>query len=51
MPAWGLALGYGLMSFVMGVTRMQEGVAHFAHLGGMLTGLALLLAWRRPRRR
>lgn len=51
MPAWGMALGYAAMSFVMGVTRMQEGVAHFAHLGGMLTGLVLLLAWRRPRRR
>jgi membrane associated rhomboid family serine protease len=34
------------------VTGTVEGVAHFAHLGGMLTGWLLLIYWRggRPRR-
>ena len=30
----------------MGVTGTQEGVAHFAHLGGALAGFVLLRAWR-----
>jgi membrane associated rhomboid family serine protease len=51
MKAWVLVVGYGLVELVMGMTRTQSGVAHFAHLGGMAFGLALLLAWRRPRRR
>jgi membrane associated rhomboid family serine protease len=29
-----------------GVTGSQAGVAHFAHLGGMLFGLLLILYWR-----
>jgi membrane associated rhomboid family serine protease len=28
------------------VTGTQEGVAHFAHLGGMLGGAVVLLYWR-----
>ncbi|MEJ2385470.1 MAG: rhomboid family intramembrane serine protease, partial [Xanthomonadales bacterium] len=28
---------------------MQPGVAHFAHLGGMLFGFLLIQYWRRPR--
>ena len=30
-----------------GVTGTEAGVAHFAHLGGMLFGLVLLWYWRR----
>ena len=50
MKAWVLVIGYGALELFLGVTGTQEGVAHFAHLGGMVFGLALLLAWRRPRR-
>jgi membrane associated rhomboid family serine protease len=39
-------LGYGLIELVAGVTGTVEGVAHFAHLGGMLTGGLLLIYWR-----
>ena len=35
----------------MGVTGTQSGVAHFAHLGGMLGGFILLQVWRSQRRR
>ena len=35
-------LGYGLVELYAGVTGSAEGVAHFAHLGGMLTGWLLL---------
>jgi membrane associated rhomboid family serine protease len=37
---------YGVIELVAGVTGTLEGIAHFAHLGGMLTGLILLYRWR-----
>jgi membrane associated rhomboid family serine protease len=39
-------LGYGLIELYSGVASVSDGVAHFAHLGGMLFGLVLLLYWR-----
>ena len=44
-------LGYGAIELFAGVTGTAEGVAHFAHLGGMLTGWALLRFGRDGRRR
>jgi rhomboid family protein len=42
-----LVLGYGALELVTGVTGTAAGVAHFAHLGGMLTGYLLLRSgWR-----
>jgi len=29
-----------------GITRASSGIAHFAHLGGMLVGFILIKAWR-----
>lgn len=40
-------LGFGLLELVFGMTGMQSGVAHFAHLGGMLVGIFLILYWKR----
>ncbi|NNC65324.1 MAG: rhomboid family intramembrane serine protease, partial [Gammaproteobacteria bacterium] len=37
---------YGLLELTLGVTGTQSTVAHFAHLGGMLFGLVLILYWR-----
>ena len=37
---------YGLIELYQGVTVMNAGVAHFAHLGGMLGGLLTLRYWR-----
>jgi membrane associated rhomboid family serine protease len=39
-------LGYGVLELWMGITGTQPGIAHFAHLGGMLFGLVLILYWR-----
>ena len=39
-------IGYGAVELFAGVTGTVEGVAHFAHLGGMVTGFLLLLYWR-----
>jgi membrane associated rhomboid family serine protease len=41
------AVVYGVLELVLGVTGTQEGVAHFAHLGGMAGGYLLLRAWSR----
>ena len=46
MPArWFVAL-YGIVELYLGVTGTQEGVAHFAHLGGMLGAWLLIQYWR-----
>ncbi len=37
---------YGLLELFLGVSGMQSGVAHFAHLGGMIWGYMLLLYWK-----
>jgi membrane associated rhomboid family serine protease len=51
MPAWLFVTLYGLLELVLGVTGSQAGVAHFAHLGGMVVGFALIQYWRHGRRR
>lgn len=33
------------LSLFLGVTGSQAGIAHFAHLGGMATGLLVILYW------
>lgn len=38
---------YGAVELVSGVVGTRAGIAHFAHLGGMLGGLLVLLAWKR----
>lgn len=47
MPAWLFVTLYGLIEIYLGVTGTQSGVAHFAHLGGMLGGWLLIRQWRR----
>ncbi len=46
MPAWLFVIGYAAVELVMGVTGTQAGVAHFAHLGGMLAGIVMIEYWR-----
>ena len=41
-----MVIGYGVIEFFLGVSGSAGTVAHFAHLGGMLFGLAMLLWWR-----
>jgi membrane associated rhomboid family serine protease len=52
MPAWLLVTGYGIVELANGVLGTQQGIAHFAHLGGMLGAAAVLLLSRQspPRR-
>jgi membrane associated rhomboid family serine protease len=52
MPAWLFVTLYGVLELYLGVFSTSQGVAHFAHLGGMVTGYALILYWRHgPSRR
>lgn len=51
MPAWLFVTLYAGIELVLGVTGTQEGVAHFAHLGGMLGGYLVVRAWLGGRRR
>lgn len=45
-----LVIGYGLFELIGGVAGTTgDNVAHFAHLGGMLFGLILILIWRHDR--
>lgn len=46
MPAWLFVTGYGLIELVLGVTGSAAGVAHFAHLGGLLGGWLVIRWWR-----
>lgn len=46
MPAWIFVTIYGALELFLGVTGTQAGVAHFAHLGGML-GAFLMIQWHR----
>jgi len=38
-------VGYGLLTLFFGVTGTAGGIAHFAHLGGMLFGFLLIMYW------
>lgn len=46
MKARTLVIVYGLIELTLGVTGRMPGVAHFAHLGGMLFGWLLIRYWR-----
>jgi membrane associated rhomboid family serine protease len=46
MPARVFVAIYAALELYLGVTGTQAGVAHFAHLGGMIGGFAMLRYWR-----
>ncbi len=46
MKARTLVIVYGVFELGLGITGLQPGVAHFAHLGGMLFGWLLIRKWR-----
>jgi membrane associated rhomboid family serine protease len=46
MKAKWMVLLYGLLELYQGAAVMNSGVAHFAHLGGMLGGLLMIRYWR-----
>ncbi|MCQ4163433.1 rhomboid family intramembrane serine protease [Tahibacter harae] len=55
IPAWLFVTLYASAELYFGVTGTLAGIAHFAHLGGMVIGFVLLQYWRgklplKPRR-
>lgn len=55
MPAWLFVIIYAGLELFLGISGTSAGIAHFAHLGGMLMGLLLIQYWRgrlplKPRR-
>jgi membrane associated rhomboid family serine protease len=51
MPAWLFVTLYGVLELFLGITGTNQGVAHFAHIGGMLGGYLLIRSWRSGARR
>ena len=49
MKAWVLVTGYALIELASGILGSVQGVAHFAHLGGMLGAGLLLYYWGQHR--
>ncbi len=43
-------IGYAVIELLTGVFSTGDHVAHFAHLGGMLVGLIILLSWKKKGR-
>ena len=50
IPAWLFVTLYGLIELANGVFGTEAGVAHFAHLGGMLGASLVLWRWRASER-
>jgi membrane associated rhomboid family serine protease len=50
MPAWLFATFYTGIELFLGVTGTLSGVAHFAHLGGMVGSALVITQWRVARR-
>lgn len=42
-----LVIGYGILELVSGLGNTVDNVAHFAHLGGMIAGVILILYWKK----
>ena len=40
-------IGYALIELVSGLGASGDGIAHFAHLGGMIFGFFLILYWKK----
>ncbi|HYM36706.1 MAG TPA: rhomboid family intramembrane serine protease, partial [Steroidobacteraceae bacterium] len=49
MPAWLFVTLYSLLELYLGIFQTQQGVAHFAHLGGAAAGYLLIVYWRYAR--
>lgn len=46
MPAWLFASVYAVLELSLGLADTHSGVAHFAHLGGMVGSALLMRRWR-----
>ncbi len=42
-----MVMGYGVIELLLGMVSASDGIAHFAHLGGMIFGFLIILYWKR----
>lgn len=42
-----MVLGYGVLELLLGISGTASNVAHWAHLGGMLIGVFMILYWKK----
>ena len=42
-----LVIGYGAIELIFGFTQRGSGVAHFAHIGGMIFGFIMIKYWQK----
>lgn len=42
-----MVLGYGVLELFLGISGAASNVAHWAHLGGMLIGVFMILYWKK----
>ena len=40
---------FGVMELILGITSSGAGIAHFAHLGGLIFGFIILIYWKKTR--
>ncbi|MCC8071437.1 MAG: rhomboid family intramembrane serine protease [Bacteroidales bacterium] len=42
-----MVIGYGVIEVLIGLSQATDGVAHFAHLGGMIFGFIIIYIWKK----
>ncbi len=42
-----MVIGYGVIELLIGLSSANDGVAHFAHLGGMIFGFIMIYIWKK----
>lgn len=42
-----MVIGYGMIELLIGLSSANDGVAHFAHLGGMIFGFIMIWIWKK----
>lgn len=42
-----MVIGYGVIELLLGIGSFSDNIAHFAHLGGMISGVLLILYWKK----
>ncbi len=47
MKAKYFVMGYAVLELIFGMSQRGDGIAHFAHLGGMLFGFILIMYWKK----
>jgi membrane associated rhomboid family serine protease len=47
VPAFMAVIGFAALELIAGVFGMEPGIANFGHFGGIITGVILMLYWKR----